>query len=142
MSDVLFDVSELTEYTQDLLDLAKHKMPKETKRFLQKEGNQLRKLTRQTAKRSVKKKTGNYLKGIKRGKVYKYQGMDLSVRVYGSAHAHLIEYGHRKVTKSGKEKGFTKGYRVFQRSAKEYEKEFVKNCEDFVDELLDEGGLT
>lgn len=155
-NDVL-DISELTEFAQDLLTLASRTMPKESKKFLQKEGNKLKNVTKKTARKSVKKKTGNYIKGIKRGKVYKYLGQDLSVRVYGTRHAHLIEYGHRQVVqngrtdpktkkkvnfkRAGKEVGFVKGKRVFQRSAEEYQKQFVQNCETFIDELLNKGGL-
>ena len=140
MSDGI-DMSGLTEFTQDLMNLASKKMPKETRKFLQKEGNKLRAITRKNAKQRVKKKTGNLIKGIKRGKVYKYEGEGLSVRVYNSSpHAHLIEDGHRLVSKSGKELGFVKGKRVFKDSAESFTSEFVDDCETFINDLL-EGGL-
>lgn len=56
---------------------------KAERRFLQKEGAKLRSKTKAQA-RKLGKKTGNYLKSIKRGKVYKYRG-DKAVRVYSYA---------------------------------------------------------
>lgn len=134
-----FDLRELDNFTKKMLELAEEKMPKETKKFLQTEGNKLKKAKTKKAKSLVKKDTGNYLKGIKRGKVYKYEGDQLSIRVYGSNHAHLIEYGHRQVTKNGKEVGFVKGKRVFEQAANEFNNEFVSDCEQFVNEMLDKG---
>ncbi|MDN4093572.1 HK97 gp10 family phage protein [Brevibacillus agri] len=135
-----FDINELDEFAIELLELADKKMPNETKKFLQREGNKLRRLTLKNAKSLVKKDTGNYFEGIKRGKVYKYEGDQTSIRVYNSSpHAHLLEDGHRMVTHDGREVGFVRGYRVFDKSAKEFEQEFMQDCEDFIDELLDKG---
>lgn len=156
MSDGI-DISELTEFRKLLGSLALEKKEKETKKFLQKEGNKLKRKTVQTTKKVVKQKTGNLIKGIKRGKPYKYLGTDLSVRVYGaSPHSHLIEYGHRQVVQDGRtnknkksvkfkragtEVGFVKGYRVFEKAAVSFEEEFTKDCETFLDDLLEKGGL-
>lgn len=135
-----FDLSELDEFTEQLLALADEKMPKESRRFLQREGTKLRRVTAAKARQLVKKQTGNYLKGIKRGKVYKYEGDTTSIRVYGSSpHSHLIEYGHRQVTKDGKEVGFVKGQHVFEKARKEFQPTFISDVNDFIDELLDKG---
>lgn len=140
MSREEFDLTELFELTDEMLHLAEVKMPKQTRRFLQLEGNKLRRLVISNAKKLTKERKGKYLEGIKRGKVYKYGGDITSVRVYGSSpHAHLIEYGHRQVTKSGKEVGFVKGKRVFERSRIEFEDRFQQDCQKFVDKMLDEG---
>jgi len=135
-----FDLSELDEFTSEMLDMAEKKMPKEIRKFLREEGTKLRKTTASIARREVKKKTGAYLKGIKRGKVYVYKGDTLSIRVYNSSpHAHLIEDGHRQVTKDGRAVGFVRGKRVFQKAKKAFETEFTKDCEHFVDDLLEKG---
>lgn len=64
--------------------------------------------------RTLGRKTGNYIKSIKRGKVYDYNGAH-AVRVYSAApHAHLIEEGHRMVTHDGREVGFVPGHHVFE----------------------------
>ncbi|MED1953794.1 HK97 gp10 family phage protein [Brevibacillus centrosporus] len=140
MSNDDFDIGELDEFVVELLELAEEKMPNETKKFLQREGNKLRKYTLKKAKSLVKKDTGNYFKGIKRGKIYVYNYDQMSVRVYGSSpHSHLIEYGHRQVSQDGKENGFVKGFRVFDKTSHEFEQEFIRDTEDFIDELLDKG---
>ncbi|MBO7747356.1 HK97 gp10 family phage protein [Paenibacillus sp. MWE-103] len=135
-----FDVTELFDFADQLLVMAEKQMPKETRKFIQTEGNKLRRATLDKAKELTQKKTGNYVEGIKRGKVYKFEGDATVVRVYGSSpHAHLIEYGHRNVTKSGEEVGFTPGKRVFEKTRKAFEQEFVDDCDAFIDEMLEKG---
>ena len=97
---------------------------KAERRFLQKEGAKLRSKTKAQA-RKLGKKTGNYLKSIKRGKVYKYRGDK-------APHAHLIEEGHRMVTHDGREVGFVKGHHVFEVAAKGFESEFYTDLDDFL----------
>lgn len=135
MSDT-FDVKELSDLDKNILNLASNEYPKQVKSFLQKEGNKLRKITVAKAKSKVKKKTGNYLRGIKRGKVYKYLGDEDTVRVYGGNHAHLIEKGHRIVTKDGREVGFAKGYDVFQEAEEEFENPYFSDMESFIDDFI------
>lgn len=139
MSD-MFDTHELEDFTKDLLDLANNKMPRNTKKFLNKEGVSLRKVTMSVAQQKTKKRTGNYLKGIKRGKVYRYPiNGALSLRVYGgSPHAHLIEYGHWQVV-DGKGAGFTKGKHVFETAYRLFQNKYFSDCENFVDEMLEKG---
>ena len=130
------------ELSDSLLKLSKEiDNGKSAKKFLQKAGNKLKKKTVEQAQRSVKKYTGTYIKSIKRGKVYEFQG-DLSVRTYStSPHAHLIESGHRIVTRSGREKGFKPGYHIFEKAAKNFEDEFVEDTENFIQELLNDNDL-
>lgn len=154
-----FDVSELTEFEKEILGIANNDMPKETKKFLRKQGNKLKKKTLNKAKAEVKvgerKDATKYHKSIKRGKVYKYDGNGgLSVRVYSNApHAHLLEYGHRQVVNPpkpkgrgvipgkgiGKEVGFVEGCYVFEKTAKEFELEHYNDTERFIDDVLDKG---
>ena len=125
-----FDLSELQKYAKDLATVGQEH-EKAERRFLQKEGSKLRSKTKAQA-RKLGKKTGNYLKSIKRGKVYKYRG-DKAVRVYSYApHAHLIEEGHRMVTHDGREVGFVKGHHVFEVAAKGFESEFYTDLDDFL----------
>lgn len=118
-------------------DIVKKAFPKETDNFLKREGNKLKKATLEKSRRLVKKKKGNYEKGIKRGKVYKYKG-NKCIRVYGGAkHAHLLEYGHRAIV-NGKEIGFVKGRQVYEKAAKDYESKFEKNSQKFADKIIEE----
>lgn len=137
-----FDFSELTDFEEELLDLAKEfENGKEAKKFLRKSGTKLKNRTIKVAKARVKKKTGNLFKGITRGKPYKYHVDDsMAVRVYPARpanHAHLLNDGHRIVDKNGKEHGFAKGYHFFEGGADMYEEEYYKDTEDFIDDLLE-----
>lgn len=134
------DTRDLDDFAKSLLDFAGSEMAKQSKKFLQKEGNKLKRKTLSKAKSLTNKKTGNYYAGIKRGKVYSYGDKNNnSVRVYGSSpHAHLIEYGHRQVTKDGKEVGFVEGKNVFEKAKNEFENEFNSDCQVFADDILKE----
>lgn len=128
----VFDLSELESYGRDMR-LVAEKAPKRQKQFLQKEGTKLRTRTKARA-RKIGKKTGNYLKSIKRGKVYDYHG-DQAIRVYSYApHAHLIENGHRMVTHDGREVGFVKGHHVFELAAEDFEPEYYTDLDEMLDE--------
>lgn len=135
-----FEVDGLDEMTEALSQVQQI-YPKEIKKFMQSEGNKLKKQTKSKAQSSVKKKTGNYLKGIKRGKYYKYSGNGAdSIRVYAGKpahHGHLIEYGHK--TKSGSR---TKAYHIFKTSADAFENIYESDCDKFADKIakpLNEG---
>ena len=109
---------------KDLQTMADKIGGKETKNFLKKQGKKFQKKTQDLAKRLVKERTGKYVKGIKSGKVYIYDGSFVT-RVYsGARHAHLIENGHRAVAKGKKDTGkFVKGYRVFGKAYENFEDE-------------------
>ena len=134
---MVFDTDGLDELI-DVMDIVSKEYPKEIKKFMQSEGNELKKRTQKTAKSYVGKVTGNYLKGIKRGKYYKYKesGAD-SIRVYSGRpayHGHLVEYGHEIVTKNGKKTGkYVPGHLVFKASADSFEGKYEKDCENFAD---------
>lgn len=124
----------------DLEKVAKDLNSPKTKVFLKKQANEYKKTVKNLASTRVKKKTGNYLKGIKTGKSYEYNNAKC-IRVFNSApHGHLIEYGHKNV-KNGKVHGFTRGKHVFEDSKKEFEKEFEKNVAEFQDEILKKNGF-
>lgn len=135
-----FEINGLDEMTE-ALGMVQKVYPKEVKKFMQSEGNKLKKQTKSKAQSSVKKKTGNYLKGIKRGKYYKYSGNGAdAIRVYAGSpahHGHLIEYGHK--TKSGSR---TRAYHVFKTSADAFESTYESDCDKFADRIakpLNEG---
>lgn len=146
-----FDTKELTEFEKELLDIAQRDMPKESKKFMNKQGRNLKKRTVVIARMNTGEKTGNYIKSIKKGKVYNKDGA-LCVRAYSYApHAHLIEYGHRQVVNPssggkikkgkgiGKEVGFVRGRYVFEDAAGTYEPEFYAETQRFIDDILDKG---
>ena len=131
-----FDLSELQKYAKDLATVGQE-YEKAERRFLQKEGAKLRSKTKAQA-RKLGKKTGNYLKSIKRGKVYEYDGAQ-AVRVYSTApHAHLIEDGHRMVSHDGRELGFVPGMHIFEVSGKDFQPEFLADIDEMLDEVVKE----
>ena len=141
MSDFDFNIDEINDALK-YMDEIVEKLPREADKFLRKEARKLKKETSARARSKIKKKTGNYIKGIKTGKPYKYKGKDKSIRVYNSApHAHLIEDGHVQIDKNGKSHGFVEGKHIFEDSQRKFNKTFFKDCEDFVDELLNDGKL-
>ncbi|MGL4866521.1 MAG: HK97 gp10 family phage protein [Cetobacterium sp.] len=127
----------LDKLSKDLLKMANTiNNGKDAKEFLKKSGNKLKNKTLNVAQSRVKESTGNYIKSIKRGKVYDFKGA-LAVRAYSTApHAHLIEYGHIKKDRTGREHGFQRGYNVFGTAQKEFEEEFYQDTEKFIDEVL------
>lgn len=136
-----FSSRDLENLEREVLRLAK-KYPKETKKFLQSQGNKLKARVKKKAKSKLKEKSGNYIKGFKRGKVYRYNQEEDTVRVYNNMpHAHLIEYGHIIKDKTGKEHGFKKGDRILEEARAEFQDEFVKNADGLIDEIIKNGGF-
>ena len=136
-----FDAGELDLWAEEILNIAMKDMPKKSKKFINQEGQKLKKKAKQKAKQTVKKKTGNYLKGIKKGKVYTYSGNGaLSVRVYGAApHSHLLEQGHNiKNKKDGAVLGRTRAFYVLDKSGREFQQEYQNDIENFIDEIVRE----
>lgn len=128
----LFEIGGIDELVDDF-KLVQRNYPKEIKKFMMKEGNKLKRLTIKRVENEVEPYTGNYLKGIKRGKYYKYDGGIDSIRVYSGSsafHGHLVEYGHK--TQNG---GMTKAYHIFKTSADEFQNKYEKDCEKFVDDI-------
>lgn len=139
MSDEMFDLSALENLHSDIVRLANDTMPREVKKFVQVEGNKLKRITLRNARKQVKEKTGKYHKSIKRGRTYKYRGNGAyAVRVYSYDHkAYLIENGHRIVTPGKKiEKGFKPGVHVFENSRKQFEKTYEKDCDQFLSKVI------
>lgn len=129
-----FDFSELSDFTKEVIDLAQDLYPKDVKKFLKGEAAKGSKIAKGIAQKEVNKKTGNYLKGFKSGKVYKF-GKDTCVRFYnGSPHGHLIEKGHKN-----KDGTYTLGKFVIQKAGQLFEKEFIEDVENFAEEILNKG---
>ena len=147
------DLSELDEFTDRLIQSSKE-AKKTQRRFLQQQGNKLKRKTKAQARVSgIKTKTGNYMKGIKRGKVWSSRNGAQSVRVYsGAPQAHLIEEGHDQVVNPGKGKGNGRGVRpgkgigrtvghvegreVFLKAGEAFEPEYERACEEAIDEMI------
>lgn len=143
-----FDISELTEFAQQMVYMAKQQFPEETKKFMKTEARKLRLKMSKRARGEVKRKTGNYPKGFKAGrKVYEYDGDDYNILVYNSApHAHLLEHGHILTTHGteekplgrggGKEIGFVPGNKVLAVESERFKPEFESDIENDLGDFI------
>lgn len=113
--------------------------------FLRSEGNKQKTRIKQKARSRIKKKTGNYLKGITVQKPYEYyksEGKNTkdSVKVYGKRppafHTHLIEDGHEKWLWGNRTADRVRAFYIYRDGADEYEEEFERNAEAFVNKII------
>lgn len=134
------DFSQLDEFNKETLNLINNTYPKEAKRFINKAGNAFRTDVRRGYRSQTKRKTGNLLRGVSRGRAYVYDGDSYQIRVYSKApHAHLIERGHKLVYFGHKTDKFVKGKHVVGKAVLDFNDKFVDLADKFVDDLL-EGG--
>lgn len=139
MSTEGMDTRELDDLVKNMFRTAQDVYPDEAKTFLKKEGNKGRRLLRAKTKAVTKKKTGNLLKGIRRTGVQKHDG-DFQIRVYNKApHAHLIEHGHVLWVNGTKTEKFVPGKHPAADTTKQLKREFPRDVETFVDEMLSKG---
>lgn len=133
-----FDTSDIDAFARQLAR-AVNGSPEKAKQFMRQQGTKLKNDTKSLAKSRIHKKTGNYLKSIKRGKVYTYRSeKTYAIRAYSSVrHAHLLEDGHRIVL-HGREVGFAPGQHVFADAGSAFAPKFEHACEDFVDTVFAE----
>lgn len=125
MTDFEVDARDVDVLTKELGHLQRA-FPKEARQLMLRSGAKARAVISRKARQLVKRVTGNYLRSIKRGKVWMDEGAGwYKVRVYTRApHGHLIEYGHRIVDKDGTEHGFKEGYHVFEKASRDLEDEW------------------
>lgn len=137
---VTFDYSQLSDFNKEMIELATNTYPKEAKKFVSRAGNTFRSEMKANYKRWTKRKTGNLLKGVTRGRAYVYNGEDYQVRVYNKApHASLIERGHVLYVKGKPTDKYVKGRHVVGRTILEFSGKFEQLADKFVDDLLERG---
>lgn len=137
------EVTGLEELREDL-EKAIKLYPDKAQETLEKNGKQFKtrvvKLTRST----VKKRTGNLIKGYKVLPVEGY-GVHMEVKFCATApHFHLIEHGHRLLANgyNGKyrkemKKEFVPGYQIVKKTREEYKEILPKEFEKMIDEILE-----
>lgn len=140
-NSVNLDISEWESFNKRVLELAEETMPRETKKFMRREGGRLATTTRKLARSTVKKKTGNYFKSIKSSKAWRNSQGGYGVYALAShktgPHAHLLEYGHRIVIGKRDTGKKTRDFRIFEKAAGDFDKKFAGDTEEFIDNLLD-----
>jgi len=123
------------EEFQEKLQLIERKAPDRILDKLDEVGKELRK---QAMNNTPKGKTGNLRKGYKLLPVEKIKGGYQKGMTNTAPHFHLVEKGHRKVSKSGKELGWTEGKFYLERTVKEMEEPITQELENWLDELFRE----
>lgn len=142
MAEAVFDTHELERWNKELVKFASKQLPKETRNFIQREGNKQAKYVRSEIKSKTGRKTGNLRKSVRRGKAHKYQGRDWQVRVYSKApHAHLVEYGHKKVLWGNRTDERVEGKFLFSTAQRQMREEFPKDTDAWLDDLINRGFL-
>jgi len=98
-------------------------------------GRDLRKAARAN---TPKGKTGNLRKGYRLTQVEKVQGSYQKGLYNRAPHHHLVNNGHRKVSPSGKELGWTEGLFYIEKTMAEQEETIANELENWLDELFQE----
>jgi len=137
-----FDISELTKFEKKLAATANDTMPKQSRKFIKKEGNKLNKQNKSIYKsKGIGEETGNLLKGFKAGKAYKYQGA-WSTRAYNSSpHAHLLNDGYMWTPHKGAkgEEHFIPGFHFMEDAAKVFQSSYYEDIEEFLENVFIKG---
>lgn len=119
---------------QEKLKLIEKKAPDRILDKLDEAGKELRK----QARVNTKKVTGKLRKGYKLLPVEKIQGGYQKGLYNNYPTFHLVEKGHRKVSPSGKELGWTEGKFYLERTVKELEESIMEELQEWLDELFQE----
>ena len=144
MSDVICDISEWTQFDLDILDFCRKEMPVECKKFMRREGGRLKTATKRMARARIHKKTGNYLKGVKNTRAWKNARGDYGVKVRNdhriAPHTHLVDYGHKVVTHTGRDTGYrSKDFNIYRDAGAGFQGKFFNDALEFSGQMLENG---
>lgn len=135
-----FDLSELDEINRKLLALAHETFPKETKKFIRRQGGKVTTKLRNAYKAKTKKKTGELLAGVEGDKYATRTADGWQIRVKNTAHhAHLIEHGHAFYHRGKKTERWVEGKHIAGGVIKECESVYPQEVDAFVDKMLEKG---
>lgn len=139
-----FDNSDLKLFITKTMRLANEVYPRETRNFMGRAGTKLKSRIKGKLKSTVKKKTGNLYRSIVRNRPYmdktdnSYQ-VRVKAKLPQGAHGFLIEHGHQ-VYSHGKPTDYSaEGKHFMGSSYMEFEDEFFRMCDTYLDELLGKG---
>lgn len=158
-----FDLGELTAYQKKILKVSNDVLPKESKKFLKTNATKLSGVQKKQFKAVPMDKVENAekamvkaykkgfqfqghftgkaraytLKSMKSGKVGKKSGV-LYCKAGGRGILNLISEGYTHKggfkNKTGVE-SFIKGYKVIDKANKQFEGDYYKNCEEFIEDI-------
>lgn len=129
-----FKIEGLEEF-QEKLRLVEKKAPDRILDKLDDEGKKLRVAARNN---TPKGKTGKLRKGYRLTSVEKVQGGYQKGLYNRHPTFHLVEKGHRKVSQSGKELGWTDGVFMVEKTVKQEEGPIMDELQKWLDDLFKE----
>lgn len=129
-----FKIEGLEEFQEKIRTIEK-KAPDRILDKLDDEGKKLRVALRNN---TPKGKTGNLRKGIRLLPVEKIKDGYQKGITNKSPHYHLVERGHRKVSKTGKEIGFVPGKFYLEKTVKQEEDPLMNELDNWLNELFKE----
>lgn len=150
---VKFDLVGFDEFEKTLVNMIEIKYPEEVKQILFELAEELK---NDAVRRTPEGKKEYYYSGGKKVKITKSKRMknrwkvgkvknikgEFFIEVKNTApHAHLIEDGHRIVTKSGKDVGFVQGQKVLLISVKKLEQRLEPRLQAWLNRMLEELSL-
>ncbi|WP_045904210.1 HK97 gp10 family phage protein [Clostridium botulinum] len=103
--------------------------------LLEKSGKKLRKYCKDRT--PIKDHKGKHVKNsYKLSEVKRESDVNYIEMANTSPHFHLVERGHRQVSKSGREIGFIPGIHMVERGSEEFDAQFPEEVEKMLDKML------
>lgn len=123
----------IVELERDMADLIRV-LPDEKKKFMRKQGQEMKKVGKAYAKRVLHRRTGNLLKGMTLTRPWD-SGDETGIAMKFKSpanHGHLIELGHKQVGRKPNKVnyGYVKGYSVLVRTKYLFSQQFMQNVND------------
>ena len=135
-----FDLSELAALNQSLLKLADETFPTETKKFIRRQGTQVKSRLKKAYRQKTTKKTGHLLAGVSADSFATRTEDGWQIRVRNTApHAHLIEHGHVFYHRGTKTEKWVEGKHIAGTVVNEYKAAYPQEVDEFVDQMLGKG---
>lgn len=133
MADMEFSFDGLDDL-QGKLDEMRKKFPQEEETLLKKAGNKLR---RKSKEKTPVGKGKKHLKDSYKLSKVNYEKDEMNITMTNtSPHFHLVEKGHRQVTKDGREIGYIEGKHMVETSMSELEMELPLELNKWLDKIL------
>lgn len=135
MSDI--DFKGLTEFEEKLKEVEK-KAPNRVEEKLDELGKDLKKRSKEKTDQETEKKTGKLRKSYKLFPSERTPDGWEKTMTNTAPHFHLVEKGHRQMTKDGEEIGFVEGKHMVERAMSEMEEVMPGELDKWLGELFAE----
>ena len=131
-----FEITGLDEFERDLIKVISQKYPKEAKKFLQKQANAVRRLTRAKTPKDTGYTKKHWTVRTKGKKALSANSFESNVG-NNAPLAHLLENGHSIANQYGKF-GWVPGFHMLEKAVIAREPVFNDELKDFIRKTLEE----